>query len=113
VTGAVAVVVLVSVLGGTAVWGIQQRALALHRARVEHPELCTTSDALYGLRWPRWYVRARGLHWLRHGGWCPSCYSSPPLPCCPICHGSYLYGPNLPETLRSQWRTAWLERTHP
>jgi hypothetical protein len=64
--------------------------------------------ALYGLTWPRWWVRVRGLWWLR-SGFCPACYSSPPVQHCPVCAGWPDYGPKLGPALRALWRRRWLE----
>jgi hypothetical protein len=48
------------------------------------------------------------------GGYCPLCDSSPPMPPCPICHGSRDYGPHISQTQRklvqSRWR-AWKNKT--
>ena len=49
--------------------------------------------------------------WLRHPwrmlnlaqGYCPVCSSSPPDPDCPVCHGSYEYGPKLTPEMRAEW----------
>ena len=62
--------------------------------------------SLYGLPWPRWWVRLRGRARLR-AGFCPACYSSPPLPDCPICRGTYDYGAAAPDWVVANWRDRW------
>lgn len=68
--------------------------------------------ALYGHLFrnrPVWYIRLRGLYWLA-SGLCPCCYSSPPLPECPICTGNRDYGPLLSGYHRDLWKNAWEAR---
>lgn len=65
---------------------------------------------LYGVRWPRWYVRWRGLRWLERG-YCPCCYSSPPVPRCPVCHGNHKYGQRLTPQRSLEWRRRWQRLT--
>ena len=62
--------------------------------------------AVYGLTWPLWWVRWRGFRWLR-SGFCPACYSSPPLLDCPVCEGWAEYGPGLAGWRREVWRDRW------
>lgn len=52
----------------------------------------------------------RGLRWLKWG-WCPWCYSSPPRPQCPVCHGDDRYfGSNVDEAKRTLWRKRFKEQ---
>jgi hypothetical protein len=63
-----------------------------------------------------WFRTASGnagrIGWLRYGrgrwrlkrGYCPVCYSSPPQSLCPVCQGSYSYGPNMTDARRDRWR---------
>lgn len=53
-------------------------------------------------RWRYWLGR-----WRMRYGFCPKCYSSPPLSSCSICSGERLYGPHIrPATLKT-WRLLW------
>lgn len=71
------------------------------------------SAPVYGLRRPRWYVRWRGIRWLR-SGWCPCCYSSPPRRDCPVCMGHDDYGPGrLDKVTHAVWLIRWDNLTHP
>lgn len=67
--------------------------------------------SMYGMlrTHPQWWVRIRGLYWLKYGC-CPCCNSSPPLPDCPICTGSRDYGHKLSGYHRNIWRNAWESR---
>lgn len=57
---------------------------------------------------PKWYIKWRGLYWLLYG-LCPWCYSSPPFSACPVCQGSYVYGPNISDRDRELWREKFLD----
>jgi hypothetical protein len=54
--------------------------------------------------------------WLRHPfrmlrfhfGCCPICNSSPPEVNCPVCYGTYEYGPKLTSELRAEWLKRWV-----
>ena len=54
----------------------------------------------------------RGWNRLRRG-YCPECNSSPPWPDCPICQGSYDYGPQISRAQRQQLHKRWVARCSP
>lgn len=57
-----------------------------------------------------WLTYRRGKRRLRHG-YCPQCYSSPPLLDCWVCKGSREYGPlHKHDTHIGMWALAWERR---
>jgi hypothetical protein len=59
--------------------------------------------------------------WMRHPirmlwfaqGCCPVCESSPPDSNCPVCYGTYEYGPKITPGVRAEWVRqfhVWLEQ---
>jgi len=49
--------------------------------------------------WFRYPIR---MMWLSMG-YCPLCNSSPPIDTCPVCMGSWLYGPGLVGARKALW----------
>lgn len=80
--------------------------LLIYHLRSHRTNPLPLREVLYGLPWPRWWVRRRGWTRIRRHV-CPCCYSSPPKPECPVCRGNQQYGPHLSETAERRWRTTW------
>lgn len=52
----------------------------------------------------RYYLKMF-LGWTRlRNDYCPMCFSSPPKPSCPVCLGSYRYGPSNDQERRQEWK---------
>lgn len=83
-----------------------------HLVRHDGRGTAPVEAVLYGLGWPRPWVRWRGRQRIARG-LCPACSSSPPQPQCPICRGWHDYGPRLDGATRARWLALWRDWTAP
>jgi hypothetical protein len=73
-----------------------------------HAPAVSRDTAMHGVTGPAWWVRWRGWRRITRG-LCPVCCSSPPRPDCPVCRGTFAYGPRIPAEVVTRWRIAWVK----